>query len=151
MHNRFSEKWLETTCAMLPNVDCAVFVVPDASNEQLHLLAHWPRERDQHAELLDTVKYALKKRDEVCIANAQVIDGQQMDLFAKPIYLRDELVGVLAIRLHNLPPAKHTAVFESLRRSVRWLGLASFTKPQSDDFYGTVVGMLASCFDACLV
>ncbi len=147
MQNRFSEKWLETTCAMLPGVDCAVFAVPDTANDQLHLLAHWPRNRDQHGELTDTVKYALKKRDEVCIANAQVADGQAMDLFAKPIYLRDELVGVLALRLQHLPAEQHAAVFESLRRSIRWLGLASFTKPHSDDFYGTVVGLLASCFE----
>lgn len=147
MHNRFSEKWLETTCALLPDVHSAVFLVPDPANNQLHLLAHWPEESDQHQDFLATVQYALKKRDETCIANAQVVDGQALDYFVKPIYLQSTLTGVLAIRMKHLPAANHAAVFDSLKRSIRWLSLASFTKPENDDFYGGVVGMLASCFE----
>jgi multidrug efflux pump subunit AcrA (membrane-fusion protein) len=54
---------------------------------------------------------------------------------------------VLAIKMKHLPAAKHVAVFKSLKRSIRWLGLASFDKSESDEFYSSVVGVLASCFE----
>ena len=147
MHNRFSEKWLETTCTQIEGVHSAVLMVPDDGGNHLHLLARWPETLGQHDKLLATVKYALKKNDEVCLENAETIDGQALDFFAKPISLDSRLIGVLAIKVHHLPPAQHQAVFESLKRSVRWLGLASFIKPESDEFYSNVVGILASCFE----
>ena len=147
MPARFSEKWLETTCSLLPGVHSAVFMVPDPKNQQLHLLAQWPESLDKHQDFFATVKYALKKRGEVCLAKAHVIDGQPLDYFAKPVYIRSRLAGVLAIKMKHLPTAKHLAVFHSIKRSIRWLGLASFIKPENDEFYGDVVGILASCFE----
>ena len=149
MHSRFSEKWLETVCGLLPDVDSAVFMVPDQENNQLHLLAQWPENLEKHKDFLATVKYALKKRGEICFSRALVIDGQALDYFAKPVYIRARLAGVLAIKMKHLPAAKHLSVFHSLRRSVKWLGLASFEKPESgnDEFYSHVVGVLASCFE----
>jgi len=41
MHSRFSEKWLETVCSLLPDVHSAVFMVPDQDNNQLHLLGEY--------------------------------------------------------------------------------------------------------------
>ena len=149
MNSRFSEKWLETLCSLLPGVHSAVFMVPDQSNKQMHLLARWPQELDKYQDFFATVKYALKKRGEVCLAKAQVVDGQALDYFAKPVYIRAGLVGVLAIKMNHLPTNKHLAVFHSIKRSIKWLGLASFLKSEnaSDDFYGNVVGVLASCFE----
>lgn len=147
MHSRFSEKWLETTCSLLPGVHSAVFMVPDPNNDQLHLLAHSPEDLAQHQDFFAIVKYALKKNGEVCLAKAHVIDGQPLDYFAKPVYIRSRIAGVLTIKMKHLPTAKHLAVYHSLKRSIRWLALASFLKPESDEFYSSVVGMLASCFE----
>jgi phage gpG-like protein len=122
-------------------------MVPDPGNDQLHLLARWPDNLEKYQDFFATVKYALKKRDEVCLAKAHVVDGEALDFFAKPVYIRQSLAGVLAIKMKHLPSAKHVAVFKSLKRSIRWLGLASFDKSDSDEFYGSVVGMLASCFE----
>ncbi len=147
LSGRFSEKWLATTCGLLPGVHSAVFMVPDPNNDQLHLLAHWPESLDKHQDFFATVKYALKKRGEVCLAKAHVIDGEALDYFAKPVYIRSRLAGVLAVKMKHLPTKKHLAVFHSIKRSIRWLGLASFNEPENDDFYGSVVGVLASCFE----
>ena len=147
MHNRFSKKWLETVCALLPEVHSAVFVVPDGESGQLHLLASWPEASGQHRDFLPSIKYALKKREQVCLEKAQTLNGQALDHFIKPIYQDSRFIGVLAIRIDHARAAGQQAVFDSLERSIRWLGLASFIKPESDDFYGSVVGMLASCFE----
>ena len=147
MHSRFSEKWLETVCSLLPGVHSSVFMVPDAGNDQLHLLARWPEGLDRHQDFFAIVKYALKKRGEVCLSKAHVVNGQALDYFAKPVYIRSRLAGVIAIKMKHLPTSKHLAVFHSIKRSIRWLGLASFNKPESDEFYSSVVGVLASCFE----
>jgi biotin carboxyl carrier protein len=149
MHSRFSEKWLETVCSLLPGVHSAVFMVPDPATNQVHLLARWPESLDQYQDFFATVKYALKKRGEVCLPKAHVIDGQALDYFAKPVYIRSRLAGVLAVKMNHLPAAKHLAVFHSIKRSIKWLGLASYQKPEAggDEFYSNVVGVLASCFE----
>ncbi|MCP4767157.1 MAG: HlyD family efflux transporter periplasmic adaptor subunit [Gammaproteobacteria bacterium] len=147
MSERFSQKWLKTLCSLLPDVDSAVFMVPDANNDGLHLLARWPNDLDQSRDFFDSVKYALKKRGGVCLARARTIDGQALDIFAKPVYIRSDLAGVLSIKIKHLPTSKRKAVFNSLKRSIKWLGLANQDKSESDEFYGSVVGVLASCFE----
>jgi RND family efflux transporter MFP subunit len=147
LSGRFSEKWLETACGLLAGAHSAVFMVPDKDNNRIHLLAHWPASLEQRQDFHAVVKYALKKCGPVCFARAQVIDGQEFDYFAKPVYLRSRLAGVIAVKMQHLPTSKHLAVIRSIERSIRWLGLASFEKPVSDDFYSSVVGMLASCFE----
>ena len=147
MLNRFSEKWLETTCTLIEGVHEAVLMVPDPKGVQLHLLAGWPERAADYGKLADTVKYALKKGDEVCLPNAETTDGTQLDYFAKPIFLGSTLIGVLALKIAHSSSRDHNEVFEALRRAVRWMGLATFTKPESDDFYSSVVGILASCFE----
>ncbi len=147
MHNRFSEKWLKTTCSLLPGVHSAVFVVPDQASDQLHLLAKWPDELDKHQDFLATAKYALKKKGEVCLARGHIVDGEALDYFVKPVFIRSQLAGILVLKIKHLPVSRHPAVFQSLRRSIKWMGLASVEKPETDDFYADVVGMLASCFE----
>ncbi|MDH3387112.1 MAG: HlyD family efflux transporter periplasmic adaptor subunit [Gammaproteobacteria bacterium] len=147
MHNRFSEKWLATVCSLLPGVYSAVFLVPGQGNDQLHLLARWPDDLSQHQDFFAVAKYALKKRGEVCLPRAHVINEQALDYFAKPVYIRSRLAGVIAIKMKHLPASKHLGVFLSIKHSIRWLGLASVDKPESDPFYTSVVGLLASCFE----
>ena len=147
MHSRFSEKWLATICAQLPGVHSAVFMVPDTENNALHLLARYPADLEQQQDFFATVKYALKKKGEVCLSKAHVIDGEAMDYFAKPVFIRARLAGVIAIKMKHLPASKHLAVFGLLKRGIQWLGLASFEQPEQDDFYSDVVGVLAGCFE----
>ncbi len=147
MHSRFSQRWLETLCGLLPGAHSAVFMVPDEAQNQVHLLASWPQDLRQHQDFFAVVKYALKKRGEVCLPKAHKADDRVLDYFAKPVYLQSQLAGVLAIKIEHLPAAKHPAVFRALKLGMRWLNLAGAEQPQQDDFYSDVVGVLASCFE----
>jgi multidrug efflux pump subunit AcrA (membrane-fusion protein) len=147
MSDRFSEKWLATLCSMLPDAHSAVFMVPDPETDGFHLLARWPNGLDQYRDFFDSVKYALKKRGEACLARAEVVDGQSLDYFVKPVYIESNLAGVVSVRLKHQPDSRHPEVFQSLKRSVAWLGLGATHKTESDEFYGSVVGVLASCFE----
>ena len=147
MSDRFSQKWLETLCSLLPDVHSAVFMVPAAEKDGLQLLARWPNDLEQPRDFFDSVKYALKKGGDVCLARARTVDGEALDFFAKPIYIRSDLAGVLSIKMKHLPRTEHVDVFQSLKRSIAWLGLANQDKSASDEFYSSVVGVLASCFE----
>jgi RND family efflux transporter MFP subunit len=147
MSDRFSQKWLETLCSLLPNVHSAVFMVPDPEADGFHLLARWPNGLDQYMDFFESVKHALKQRGEACLAKAETVDGQALDYFVKPVYIRSKLAGVLSVKMNHLPTAKHLDIFQSLKRGVQWLGLASYNRTESDEFYGSVVGVLASCFE----
>ena len=145
--NRFSEKWLETLCGLLPDAHSAVFMVPDPETEGMHLLARWPSGLDRYRDFFDSVQHATQIRGKACLAKADEVDGEALDYFVEPVYIRSRLVGVLSVKMKHQPESKHPDVFESLKRGVSWLGLANAGKSESDDFYGSVVGVLASCFE----
>ena len=147
MSDRFSEKWLETLCGLMPDAHSAVFMVPNPQNGGFHLLARWPDGLEQYKDFVDSIKIALKKHGEVCLARAQTIDGQPLDYFARPVYVQSKLAGVLAIKTRHVPSSRHLDVFESIKRGIAWLGLAQHNPSSSDEFYGSVVGVLASCFE----
>ena len=107
MSDRFSQKWLETLCSLLPDVHSAVFMVPAAEKDGLQLLARWPNDLEQPRDFFDSVKYALKKGGDVCLARARTVDGEALDFFAKPIYIRSDLAGVLSIKMKHLPRTEH--------------------------------------------
>jgi RND family efflux transporter MFP subunit len=147
MSDRFSEKWLETLCDLLPDAHSAVFMVPNPDTDGMHLLARWPSGLDQYRDFFDSVKHALQRRGEACLSRAAVVDGEPLDYFVEPVYVRSRLAGVLSVKMKHQPESKHGDVFQSLKRGVSWLGLANANKTESDEFYGSVVGVLASCFE----
>ena len=155
MTTRFSEKWLETLCSFLPGVHSAVFLVPDTGQEKFHLLARWPFGLNSYKDFFVIVKYALKQHGAVCLPRAHVVDGEPMDYYAKPVYIDSDLVGVVSIKMKHLPKERHKEISQSLKRSIKWLDLAGHENSSlpvesandSDEFYSSVVGVLASCFE----
>ena len=156
MTTRFSEKWLETLCSFLPGVHSAVFLVPETGQEKFHLLARWPFGLNSYKDFFVIVKYALKQHGAVCLPKAHVVDGEPMDYFAKPVYIDSDLVGVISIKMKHLPKDRHKEVSQSLKRSIKWLGLAGHNdndlpvesaNDADNDFYSNVVSVLASCFE----
>ncbi len=139
-------RWLETLCGTLPGVYSAALLSPSRDKSPA-LLASWPRDLCRHEDFNAVVTYALKRRGEVCLARAHVIDGETLDYFAKPVFIRSRLVGVLAIKMKHLPTKRHLVVFHTLKLAIRWLGFVAQEKPVVEVFYRHVVGILASCFE----
>lgn len=140
------ENWLEVLCDSLPGVHSAALLSPRRDQDP-ELLAGWPRDLLRHEDLSAVVNYALKKRGQVCLARAHVIDGKALDYFAKPVFMRSRLVGVLAIKMKHLPAKRHIIVFHTLKLAIKWLRFVAQDQSQAETFYNHVVGILASCFD----
>jgi len=110
-------------------------------------LAIIPASLEIITDFADIVKYALKKRSQVCIPKAETLNNQTYDFFALPIYSQKILLGVIVIKVKHVAESRHTGIFKSLKQSIKWLGLANLAKDQGDDFYIHVVGLLASSFE----
>ena len=147
MNEAFTQRWLETQCSLLPGVHSAIFMVPNRKKNMMRPLAKVPANLNSFSDFTDIVKYTLKKRSEMCIPNAQTIDQQSYDFFAYPVYTQKTLLGILVIKIKHLEKTRHKAVFNSLGKSVRWLGLGSACKDNNDEFYTNVVELLAASFE----
>lgn len=148
MNKKFSQQWLEIVCSMLPDVKSAIFMMPDKKNKQLRPLAKWPENPGTISDYAAVVKYALKKREQVCFPKVMTDGQESFDLFALPVFIQSKLLGILVVKIKHQPEAsRHKAIFTALKRSIKWLRLATPSQTQSDDFYSRVVAMMASCFE----
>lgn len=147
MNKKFSQQWLETLCSLLPNVHSAVFMVPDRKKSLMRPVAKWPVKLEQYKDFSSIVKYALKKKKQAVIPNAESINDQSLDYFALPFFAQSNLLGVIVIKIKHLPETHHKAVFKILKQGLSWLKLAGTDESHNDDFYSNIVGVLASCFE----
>ncbi len=147
MNKKFSQQWLEIVCSLLPDVKSAIFMMPEQKSNQLRPLAKWPLSLKKISDFAPVVKYALKKRQQICFPKAVSSGQQTFDLFALPIFIRSKLLGILIVKMQHQPESRHKAIFSVLKQSVKWLRLASPSQTRGDDFYSRVVALLACCFE----
>lgn len=158
MKSNFAQQWLEILCGMIPQTNAAIFVVPvsGSNTKQMHSLAKWPLKHDHFDDFTRIVEYALKKQEQVCIAKVQnnVEQAkeveQYVDYFALPLYLNNKLLGVIVVKVKHLPISHQDEIFNKLQQGTQWLKLAhsnQYSDDSKDEFYSSVVGLLASCFE----
>lgn len=147
MTNRFAQKWLDILCRTLPETHSAMLVVAGVG-KHLRPLAKWPAGEADNSDFNPIVKYTLNKNQPVCIPNVSQPDQQQYDFFGLPIFDASRLLAVLAVKCHHSSTEHQGDVLKSLEQSLHWWQLAPLLNPaQNDDFYATVVGILAACFE----
>ena len=147
MNKRFSQQWLATLCSFIPGVQSAIFMVPDREKNLIRPLARLPANLEQTNDFVDIVKYTLKKRQQGCFPNAQTRDGQDYDFFSLPVSIKSRMLGIIVIKIKHLPSSRHQTVFKVMKQGVRWLKLAGDNETKDDNFYSSVVGLLAACFE----
>jgi len=147
MNQKFSQLWLATLCSFIPGVHSAVFMVPDRGNNSIRTVAKLPASLGQINDFISIVKYTLKSREHGYFPNARTIGDQAYDFFSLPVLMQSKIFGILIIKVKHLPESRHAAVFNSLKRGVKWLRLGNVTSTQGDNFYTSVVGLLAACFE----
>ncbi len=147
MNKKFSQQWLATLCSFIPGVHSAIFMVPDKGKNSIRTVAKFPASLGQINDFVSIVKYTLKRREHGCFPNARTIGDQAYDFFSLPVLMQSEIFGILAIKVKHIPESRHAAVFNSLKRGVKWLRLANVNSAQDDHFYSSVVGLLTACFE----
>jgi RND family efflux transporter MFP subunit len=122
-------------------------MVPDRGNNSIRTVAKLPASLGQINDFISIVKYTLKSREHGYFPNARTIGDQAYDFFSLPVLMQSKIFGILIIKVKHLPESRHAAVFNSLKRGVKWLRLGNVTSTQGDNFYTSVVGLLAACFE----
>ena len=113
----------------------------------MQALARIPEHHEQPKEFLDIVKYTLKKRQQGCFPKAQTRDNQDFDIFSFPVFIESKMLGIIIIKVKSLPAAHHKTVFKAMKQGARWLRMAGVSDIQDDNFYSSIVGLLAACFE----
>jgi len=147
MSVRFAQQWLEIVCRIVPQTEAAALMVSDADGKTLRLLAKWPENLADAAELSAICKLALDKNQPSYMPNVAKLDQRQYDFFGLPVFDGSVLLGVIALKLEHAVADRRAAVFTALEQSVEWWRLAQGRLQQNDDFYSSVVGLLAACFE----
>ncbi len=147
MNKKFSQQWLEITCSLLPDVESAMFIMPDSKGKQFRTLAKLPSNMKIISKIKSVVQYTLKKQQPMYFANTDKIEQQSYDLFTLPIIIKSKLLGIIIVKMKHQEESRHNAIFHSLKQSVKWLLLATPSQAMDDNFYTRVVALLASCFE----
>jgi hypothetical protein len=147
MKKNFSQQWLEILCLIIPETNSAMFLMPSNDNKKIKALAKWPTDLEQYGDFIPVVKYALKKKKQVCIPNIPNKNKKDFDFYALPVYVETELLGVIVLKVSHRSSKARTRISKSLQDGSHWLKLAHTNKDHDDDFYNNIVGLLASSFE----
>ena len=147
MNNRFAQRWLEILCKIVPNTQAAALLLVEARGKTLRPLAKWSKEAADPADLAAICRLTLTKNQPTCIPNVLQPDQSHADFFGLPITSDSEIVGVIVVRLDHSPTDRRQVIFDILEQSAHWWQLAQGRWQMDDEFYTSVVSLLAGCFE----
>ncbi|CAD6881153.1 hypothetical protein [Methylomonas albis] len=146
MSTRFAQQWLDILCRLVPHTQAAMLMVMDADGKTLRPLAEWPATITDTVELSAICKLTLDKNQPTCVPNVLQPDQRHYDMFGLPVVDESVLLGALVLKLEHADVDNRQMVFDTLRQSLQWWRLAHGRGQQNDDFYASIVGLLAACF-----
>jgi Biotin-lipoyl like/GAF domain len=147
MKSNFAQRWLTIICQTLTDTNSAIFVMPDSENQALQTLAKWPEDLSELDDFTLIIQYVLAKNEHVSVLNVQQADKSLCDFFAQPVFFKSELLGFIVIKVKTLPKERHLEIFNLLQQSTQWFELTDNNKGQTNDFYASVIGLLAACIE----
>jgi RND family efflux transporter MFP subunit len=147
MIDNFIQQWLNILCRIIPEANAAVFMMPDGDSKIMRSLAKWPENLVDFSDFTPIASYTLTKNEQVCIPNVQQPDQKHYDFFAAPIFIQDELLGIVVLKVEHLPIEAQGGIFKTLHQGSQWLEIAHLRPGKSDEFYSVVVGFLAACYE----
>ena len=148
MKANFAQQWLDILCRTVLELHSAVFILSDTVvSKNSPPLAKWPDTLKDFSGFLPIVKYVLKKNKPVVIPNVQQPDLKQFDFYALPVFAQAELFGIVILKVQHLPNDQHPIILKKLSDGTHWLELANSKPKQDDEFYASVLSLLAASFE----
>ena len=150
MKPNFTQQWLNVICQGLPGAHSALFVMQeegDGASQNILTVAKWPESLDQFDDFAEIIKQTLHKNEQVSTLNVKQADQSQCDYFAQPLYIQTKLLGIVVIKAEHSPTERQEAVFKVLQQGSQWLTLGNIWQGHNDSFYGSMLSLLATCFE----
>jgi Barrel-sandwich domain of CusB or HlyD membrane-fusion/GAF domain len=147
MKASFTQHWLAILCGSIANVHSALFVLPDSNNQSIQALAKWPQELADVNDFALIIQCVLAKNDSISVLNVQQADQSLCDFFAQPVFLNNELLGVIVVKVSASSEENHAGIFAALSQGGLWLALANNRNEQSQGFYPAIISILSACLE----
>lgn len=136
----FAQNWLDIQCLSIPDISSALFLLSDANKKSLQPAAQWPLNSQDPLELVAISKLALESKEDVINSKVSNTNGEQVfDYIASPIYIDQQLIGVVAVKTAHHDSELQQQIQYTLSIGKQWLSLPKTESSDQDPFYMTMV------------
>ncbi|MDC3237394.1 hypothetical protein OAT93_01535, partial [bacterium] len=129
--------WLANQCQILSGAIHAVLLTRPPSDDADPLAIVWPESRQDYTALTRVAKAAFHKQKAVVRAQNNQIEetGEPLDAIACPLFMDDQMFGVVAIEVTSRSKPMQESTIQHLQTGTKWLETmirqhASTTKAQ---------------------
>lgn len=143
----FAQNWLNIQCQSIEGLSCALFLLTDSEHKGLTRAAQWPFGSKEPLELAAVSRVAIKKRD-VAInlnVNCDKTKKQTYDYLATPLFLNNELLGIIAVKTTHNDKKTQNKILYTLAIGAKWLTLPQENNQPKGTFHSAVVKLAINC------
>ncbi len=141
-----AQSWLDQQCRLIQGVTNAVLMLGVPENGSFSPVAVWPEGSTSSPTLLAIARTAMEKQQGVVTSMPDNSQGQrrQRDSIGYPLVIKDQLIGIVALEIDNLPEASRRSVTQLLRLGTVWLEMLIDQQTTADrDSLVTVLELVA--------
>jgi multidrug resistance efflux pump len=115
--------WLSNQCRMLPGSVHAVLLTGPPDEGEYTQAFFWPDEQHDPSELFRICRAAWRNKKAVIKPRINKVEktGEPLDAMACPLFLSDELFGVVAIEMTTRSDPMQQAVIKEVQAGAKWL------------------------------
>ena len=118
-----AQSWLDQQCKLIQGVTSGVLMLGVPENGSFSPVACWPEGSTTSTTLLAIATTAMEKKQGVVTSmpDKSVAPQRQIDTIGYPLVIKDQLIGIVALEIDNLPEASRRSVTHLLRLGTVWL------------------------------
>lgn len=149
--NQLTHHWLSTLCRMIKGATRAIVFSPAPDKDSYIATATWPEgHNSSHEPFLPAVEAAFAKKRSVLLQlkNSEAKSADALDIIAAPLFLNEQLYGVIAVQLPSRTPTKQHVAILQIESAAVWLE-ALITQHSSTEKSQlvTIIELVASCLE----
>jgi len=117
------QTWLFHQCRMLSGSVHAVLLTGPPDEGPYDRALYWPDKQRDHSALSRVAQEALRNKQAVIETGSNKAEntGEPLDALACPLFLRDRLIGVVAIEITNRSQPMQQATVQQVQVGAKWL------------------------------
>ena len=118
-----AQSWLDQQCKLIQGVTSGVLMLGVPENGSFTPVACWPEGNTTSPTLLAVARTAMEKKQGVVTSMAEKSGAAQhpLDTIGYPLVIKNQLIGIVALEIHNLPEASRRSVTQLLKLGTVWL------------------------------
>lgn len=117
------QTWLDHQCRMLSGSRHAMLLIAPTDQGPDNRVLFWPDDRGDHAMLSHVARVALRDKKPVIkpLSTQGEKTGESRDVVACPLFLEDQLLGIVSLEMTHRSLSRLRAVVQEVRAGARWI------------------------------